>query len=187
MKNGKLNSVEIAIAWYEGHNVNNETWVASKYIFCAVPHSSDKIWASQSVTFMLLVLFLVLFTHFPPSKPEYGGAVVILWSVFWRVFPHISGQHGRAVHCDATASGPVRGGQSEGGREGADEVVESGGNRLGDDEIKGSGDRQYQRIGNRHGQRGVTRGRTGRREQGERVQRGGMERSECRWVGVRVR
>ena len=28
-------------------------------------------------------------------------------------------QHGRVVHCDATASGPVRGGESEGGSEGA--------------------------------------------------------------------
>ena len=33
-------------------------------------------------------------------------------------------EHGRTVHCHATASGPVRGVQSEGGREGADEVVE---------------------------------------------------------------
>ena len=46
-------------------------------------------------------------------------------------------EHGRAVHCNATAYGPVRGGQSEGGREGADEVVEPGGNRLGDGESKG--------------------------------------------------
>ena len=89
-------------------------------------------------------------------------------------------EHGRAVHCDATASGPVQGGQSEGGREGADEVVEPGGNRLGDGEIKGSGDRQYQWIGNGHVQRGGKREGTGRREQGERVQRGGTERGECR-------
>ena len=80
------------------------------------------------------------------------------------------------VHCDATASGPLRGGQSKGGHEGADEVVESGGNQLGGGKIKGSGDRQYQRIGNGHGRRGGTR----RRKQGERVQRGGMEQSECR-------
>ena len=89
-------------------------------------------------------------------------------------------EHGRAVHCDATASGPVRGGQSEGGSEGTNEVVEPGGHRLGDGEVKGSGDRQYQWIGNGHGRRGGTRGRTGGREQGERVQRGGMERGECR-------
>ena len=89
-------------------------------------------------------------------------------------------EHSCAVHCDATTSGPVQGGKSEGGREGADEVVESGRNRLGDGEIKGSGDQQYQRIGNGHGRRGGTRGGTGRREQGEQVQRGGMERGECR-------
>ena len=89
-------------------------------------------------------------------------------------------EHGRVVHCDTTTSGLVRGGQSEGGREVADEVVEPGGNRLGDGEVKGSGDRQYQRIGNGHGRRGGTRGGTGRREQGERVQRGGMERGVCR-------
>ena len=34
---------------------------------------------------------LYFFTHFPPSKPECGGAVVILWSVFWRVFLRLSG------------------------------------------------------------------------------------------------
>ena len=89
-------------------------------------------------------------------------------------------EHGRAVHCDATASGPVRGGQSEGGREGADAVVEPGGYILGDGEIKGSGDRQHQRIGNGHGRRRGMRRGAGRREQGERVQRGGMERGECR-------
>ena len=89
-------------------------------------------------------------------------------------------EHGRAVYCYATASGPVQGGQSEGGRKGANAVVEPGGNRLGDGEIKGSGDRQHQRIGNGHGRRGGTRGGAGRREQGEGVQRGGMERGECR-------
>ena len=30
--------------------------------------------------------WLYFFTHFPPSKPECGGAVVILWSLFLRVF-----------------------------------------------------------------------------------------------------
>ena len=89
-------------------------------------------------------------------------------------------EHGRAVHCDATASGTVRGGQSKGGSEGADEVLEPGRHRLGDGEVKGSGDRQYNRIGNGHGRRGGTRGGTGGREQGERVQWGGMERGECR-------
>ena len=89
-------------------------------------------------------------------------------------------EHGCAVYFDATASGTVRGGQSEGGSEGADEVVEPGGHQLGDGEVKGSGDRQYQRIGNGHVRKGGTRGGTGGREQGERVQRGGMERGKCR-------
>ena len=40
-------------------------------------------------------------------------------------------EHGRAVHYDATASGPVRGGESEGGSEGAAKVVGPGGHRLG--------------------------------------------------------
>ena len=40
-------------------------------------------------------------------------------------------EHGCAVHCDATASGPVRGGESEGGSEGAAKVVGPGGHRLG--------------------------------------------------------
>ena len=40
-------------------------------------------------------------------------------------------EHGRAVHCDATASGPVQGGKSKRGSEGAAKVVGTGGNRLG--------------------------------------------------------
>ena len=40
-------------------------------------------------------------------------------------------EHGRAVHCDATASGPVKGGESEVGGEGAVKVVGPGGHRLG--------------------------------------------------------
>ena len=84
-------------------------------------------------------------------------------------------EHSHAVHYDATASGAVRGGQSEGGSEGADEVVEPGGHQLGNGEVKGSGARQYQRIGNGHGRIGGAGGH----KQGERVQRGGMERGEC--------
>ena len=90
-KNSKLNSVEIAIVCCRVHNLNNETWVASEYIFSTIIHSYGKILAYRSVTFMLLVLLLVLFTHLPHSKPECGGAVVILWSLFWRVFLHFSG------------------------------------------------------------------------------------------------
>ena len=34
---------------------------------------------------------LYFLNHFPHSKPERGGAVVILWSVFWCVFLPLSG------------------------------------------------------------------------------------------------
>ena len=73
-------------------------------------------------------------------------------------------EHGRAVHCDATASGPVRGGQSEGGHKGANAVVEIDGHRLGGGENKGMrrGDRQYQQIGIEHGRGGRTKGGKGR-------------------------
>ena len=40
-------------------------------------------------------------------------------------------EHGRTVHCDATASGPVRAGESERGSEGTAKVVGAGGYRLG--------------------------------------------------------
>ena len=49
------------------------------------------------------------------------------------VYPDVDNEkaeHGRAVHCDVTASGPVRGGESEGGSKGAAQVVGPGGNRL---------------------------------------------------------
>ena len=88
-------------------------------------------------------------------------------------------EHGRAVHCDATASGPVRGGQSKGGRKGANAVVESDGHQLGGGENKGRrGDRQYQRIGIKHGLRGRMKGGKGIREQASGSS--GAERSECR-------
>ena len=84
-------------------------------------------------------------------------------------------EHGRVIHCDATASGTVRGGESEGRSEGSAKVVGSGGHRLGNGEGKGSRKRQDRRIGNRHGRGGGAGGR----EQGERVKQGGMERGEC--------
>ena len=40
-------------------------------------------------------------------------------------------EHGHSVHCKATASGPMRGRESERGSEGASQVVGAGGNRLG--------------------------------------------------------
>ena len=48
--------------------MNYDIWHASEFIFFANTHSSDKIWASQSVTFMLLVLLFVLFYPFPTLK-----------------------------------------------------------------------------------------------------------------------
>ena len=95
-------------------------------------------------------------------------------------------EHSRAVHCDATASGPVRGGQSEGGHKGATTVVEPDGHRLGGGKSKGRGrgDRQYQQIGVEHRGGGRPKLEKGRGEQGERFQRGGVEWSECRRVGV---
>ena len=40
-------------------------------------------------------------------------------------------EHGRAVHCYATASGPMCGCESESGSEGDPKVVVTGGNQLG--------------------------------------------------------
>ena len=48
-------------------------------------------------------------------------------------------EHGRTVHCDATASGPVQGSTSEGGHEGPTKVVEPDGHRLGGGKSKGRG------------------------------------------------
>ena len=58
-------------------------------------------------------------------------------------------EHDCAVHCDASASGPVRGGTSEGGHEGPTKVGEPDGHRLGGGKSKGRGrgDRQYQQFG----------------------------------------
>ena len=55
-------------------------------------------------------------------------------------------EQGRAVHCDAAASGPVRGSTSVGGHEGPTKVVEPDGHKLGGGKSKGRGrgDRQYQ-------------------------------------------
>ena len=46
-------------------------------------------------------------------------------------------EHGRAVHCDATASVPVQGCESKRASEGAAKVVGAGRNRLGKAKAKG--------------------------------------------------
>ena len=85
-------------------------------------------------------------------------------------------EHGRAVHCKATASGPLRGGDAARRDEGNNEMVGPEGNRLGEGKSEGSGDGIGVRIRDRHG-RG---GNTGRRKQGKRLEWSGMDRSECR-------
>ena len=87
-------------------------------------------------------------------------------------------EHGRAVHCNVTDSGPLRGGDAARRGEGNNEMVGPEGNRLGEGKIEGSGDGIGVRIGYRHG-RG---GNTGRRKQGKRLEWGGMERNKCRRI-----
>ena len=58
--------------------------------------------------------------HFAPVPR--GGHVGGRADGHWKVHRKHA-EHGRAVHCDATASGPVRGGQSKGGHEGSTTVV----------------------------------------------------------------
>ena len=84
-------------------------------------------------------------------------------------------EHGRSVHCNTTASGPLRGGDTVRRGEG-NKVVGPEGNRLVEGKSEGSGDGIRVRIGDRHG-RG---GNTGRRKQGKRLEWGGMERNEFR-------
>ena len=89
-KKGKLNSFETSIAWCVVHNVNHETWVALEYIFCAITHSSDKIWSSRSVTFMLLVLLLVLFYPFPTLKNRMWWSCGDFVKVYFDVYSSVS-------------------------------------------------------------------------------------------------
>ena len=87
-------------------------------------------------------------------------------------------EHGREIHCNAIASGTLRGDDAERGGEGHYEMVGPEENRLGESESAGSGDIIGGRIGGRQG-RG---GKAGRRQQGKRLEWGGMEWSECRRV-----
>ena len=92
-------------------------------------------------------------------------------------------EHGRAVHFNATVSGPLRGGDTARRGEGNNEMVVPEGNRLGEGKSEGSGDGVGVRIGDRHG-RG---GNTGRRKQVKRLEWGGMERSECRQMVMKFK
>ena len=87
-------------------------------------------------------------------------------------------EHGHAVYCNATASGPLRGGDAARKGEGNNEMVGSEGNRLGEGKSEWSGDFIGVRIRDRHGRGGDT----GCRKQGKRLEWGGMERSECRRI-----
>ena len=58
-------------------------------------------------------------------------------------------EHGCAIHYNATASGPLRGNNTERGGEGHNEVVGPEENRLGEGEIAGNGDIIGLRIGGR--------------------------------------
>ena len=84
-------------------------------------------------------------------------------------------EHGRAVYCYATASGTLRGGDTERGSAGNTEVVVSDGYRLGEGQGEVSGNGIGVRLGDRHGGGGGARNR----KQGKRLKWGGMERSKC--------
>ena len=85
-------------------------------------------------------------------------------------------ENGRAVHCNATASGTLQGGDAARRGEGNNEMVVPEGNRLGEGKSEGSGDGIGVRIGDRHGRGGDT----GRIWQGKRLKWSRMEQSECR-------
>ena len=84
-------------------------------------------------------------------------------------------EHGRAVYCYATASGPLQGGDAERRSAGDTEVVGAEGHRLGEGQGEGSGNRIGVRLRERHGG-GVG---AGNRKQGKRLKWGGIERGEC--------
>ena len=84
-------------------------------------------------------------------------------------------EHGRAVYCYTTASGPLQEGDAERGSAGNTEVVESDGHRMGEGQGEINGNGFGVRIRNIHGGGGGT----GNRKQGKRIKWGGMERSKC--------
>ena len=79
-------------------------------------------------------------------------------------------EHGRALYCYATASGPLRGGDSERGSAGNTEVMGSDGNRLVEGQGEGNGNVIGVLIGDGHGGGGGA----GHRKQGKRI----------KWVGM---
>ena len=88
-------------------------------------------------------------------------------------------EHGCAVYCYATASGPLQGGDAERGSAGNTEVVGSDGHRLVEGKGEGSGNGIGVRIGDRLGGGGVLR----HRNKDKQIKWGGMERSECGQMG----
>ena len=83
-------------------------------------------------------------------------------------------EHGRKINCDATAYGPLRGDDASRGGEGNNAVVGPEGNGLGEGESAGSGNIIGVRVGDRQGRGGGA----GLRQQGKRLEWGGMEWSE---------
>ena len=92
-------------------------------------------------------------------------------------------EHGRAIHCNTTASGPLQGDDIDRRGEGDNEVVGPEGDRLGESKSEGSGDEIRIRPGDRHGRGGGTE----LRQWGERLERGGMEWSKCRPMGSKCK
>ena len=84
-------------------------------------------------------------------------------------------EHSRTAYCYATASGPLKGGDTERGRAGNTEVVGSDGHRLGEGQDERNGNGIGVQIGDGHGGGGGA----GHRKQGKRIKLGGMEWSKC--------
>ena len=88
-------------------------------------------------------------------------------------------EHGRAVYCYMTTSGPLQGSDVERGSKGNTEVVGSDGHRLGYGQGEGSVNRISVQIRDRHGGGGGA----GHRKKGKRIKWGRMEQSECGRMG----
>ena len=66
-------------------------------------------------------------------------------------------EHGRTIHCNTTASGPLQGDDTDMRSEGGNEVVGPEGDRLGESKSEGRGDIIRIRTGERN-RRGRRRG-----------------------------
>ena len=108
-----------------------------------------------------------------------GNGTIPHW---WEDVHNQKAEHGRAIHYNTTAFGPLRGDNTERGGKGHNEVMVSERNRLGEGENAGSGDRTGVRFGGRRGRGGDT----GLRQQGKRLEWGGMEWIQCRRVGSKL-